>query len=107
LHGFHEARGFYSIIIAAIVVGTLMSVVELDPIQALVWSEIVNAVISVPIMVGNAMIAIRQENNRLFPDRPISEHKIAPRAHSELHGSLGFSAVYLPFRIEWQGLNLV
>ena len=49
--GFHEARGFYSIIIAATVVGTLMSTVELDPIKALVWSAIVNGVISVPIMV--------------------------------------------------------
>ena len=26
---------------------------------------------------GNAFIAIRQENNRLFPDRPVSERKIA------------------------------
>ena len=50
-HGFHEARGFYSIIIAATAIGTLMSVVEVDPIRALVWSAIVNGVISVPIMV--------------------------------------------------------
>jgi NRAMP (natural resistance-associated macrophage protein)-like metal ion transporter len=50
-HGFHEARGFYAIIIAATGIGTLMSVVEVDPIQALVWSAIVNGVISVPIMV--------------------------------------------------------
>ncbi len=49
--GFHEARGFYVIIIAATVIGTLMSVVEVDPIRALVWSAIVNGVISVPIMV--------------------------------------------------------
>ena len=34
-HGFREARGFYSIIIAALVIGTLMSVVELDPIKHL------------------------------------------------------------------------
>jgi Mn2+/Fe2+ NRAMP family transporter len=49
--GFHEARGFYAIIIAATVIGTLMSTLELDPIKALVWSAIVNGVISVPIMV--------------------------------------------------------
>jgi len=49
--GFHEARGFYVIIIAATVIGTLMSTVEVDPIKALVWSAIVNGVISVPIMV--------------------------------------------------------
>jgi NRAMP (natural resistance-associated macrophage protein)-like metal ion transporter len=50
-HGFHEARGFYLIIVTATGVGTLMSVVEVDPIKALVWSAIVNGVISVPIMV--------------------------------------------------------
>ena len=49
--GFHEARGFYAIIIAATVIGTLMSAVQVDPITALVWSAIVNGVISVPIMV--------------------------------------------------------
>jgi NRAMP (natural resistance-associated macrophage protein)-like metal ion transporter len=51
-HGFREARGFYSIIIVATVVGTVMSVMELDPIKALVWSAVVNGVISVPIMVA-------------------------------------------------------
>ena len=50
-HGFHEARGFYAIIIAATGIGALMSVFELDPIKALLWSAIVNGVISVPIMV--------------------------------------------------------
>ena len=49
-HGFHEARGFYAIIISATGIGTLMSVFELDPIKALLWSAIVNGVISVPIM---------------------------------------------------------
>jgi NRAMP (natural resistance-associated macrophage protein)-like metal ion transporter len=49
--GFQEARGFYAIIIVATVIGTLMSAFEVDPIKALVWSAIVNGVISVPIMV--------------------------------------------------------
>jgi len=49
--GFREARGFYAIIIAATAIGTIMSAVEVDPIKALVWSAIVNGVISVPIMV--------------------------------------------------------
>ncbi|MEO8154628.1 MAG: divalent metal cation transporter [Rhizobacter sp.] len=50
-HGFREARGFYVIIIVATVIGTLMSTFEVDPIKALVWSAVVNGVISVPIMV--------------------------------------------------------
>jgi NRAMP (natural resistance-associated macrophage protein)-like metal ion transporter len=50
-HGFHEARGFYGIIIAATGIGTAMGALEVDPIKALVWSAVVNGVISVPIMV--------------------------------------------------------
>ena len=50
-HGFHEARGFYTIIIAATAMGALMGSMEVDPIKALVWSAIINGVISVPIMV--------------------------------------------------------
>ena len=49
--GFHEARGFYLIIIAATGIGTAMGFFDVDPIKALVWSAIVNGVISVPIMV--------------------------------------------------------
>jgi NRAMP (natural resistance-associated macrophage protein)-like metal ion transporter len=49
-HGFREARGFNTIIIAATAIGTLGGVLEVDPIQALVWSAVVNGVISVPIM---------------------------------------------------------
>ncbi|SDI25099.1 NRAMP family divalent metal transporter [Propionivibrio dicarboxylicus] len=50
-HGFHEARGFYGIIIAATAIGTVMGSFELDPIKALVWSAIINGIIAVPIMV--------------------------------------------------------
>ena len=49
-HGFREARGFYIIIMTATGIGTIMGYLELDPIKALVWSAIVNGVISVPIM---------------------------------------------------------
>lgn len=49
--GFHEARGFYTIILAATIIGTVMGSLEVDSIKALVWSAIINGVISVPIMV--------------------------------------------------------
>jgi NRAMP (natural resistance-associated macrophage protein)-like metal ion transporter len=49
-HGFREAKGFYLIIVAATGIGTVMGYLEVDPIKALVWSAIVNGVISVPIM---------------------------------------------------------
>jgi Mn2+/Fe2+ NRAMP family transporter len=49
--GFREARGFYLIIFAATGIGSIMGGLELDPMKALVWSAMVNGVISVPIMV--------------------------------------------------------
>ncbi len=49
-HDFHEAKGFYAIILAATGMGTLIGYLEVDPMKALVWSAIVNGVISVPIM---------------------------------------------------------
>ncbi len=73
-HGFREARGFYAIIVAATGIGTLMSVFEFDPIKALVWSAIVNGVISVPIMV--AMMVVGQ-SSRLMGRLTISRrHRV-------------------------------
>ena len=73
-HGFHDARGFYLIIIAATGIGTLMSVFELDPIRALVWSAIVNGVISVPIMVVMMWIG---QSRRLMGDFTMSaRHRV-------------------------------
>jgi Mn2+/Fe2+ NRAMP family transporter len=54
--GFREARGFYLIIIAVTGLGTLMGYFELDPIKALVWSAIVNGVISVTIMASMMLV---------------------------------------------------
>lgn len=48
--GFRDAKGFYLIIVAATGIGTVMGYLELDPMKALIWSAIVNGVISVPIM---------------------------------------------------------
>jgi NRAMP (natural resistance-associated macrophage protein)-like metal ion transporter len=58
--GFHEARGFYWIIIAATGIGSAMGFFDLDPIKALVLSAIVNGVISVPIMVVLMLIGQSQ-----------------------------------------------
>ena len=70
-HGFHEAKGFYLIIIAATGIGTVMGYLEVDPIKALVWSAIVNGVISVPIMA--ALIWIGQS------ERLMGKHTISAR----------------------------
>lgn len=31
----------------------------------------------VPLTLGNAIIAVTEENNRIFPDRPVNEKKVA------------------------------
>ncbi|MDD5335948.1 MAG: divalent metal cation transporter [Rhodoferax sp.] len=68
-HGFHEAKGFYIIIVAATGIGTVMGDLELDPIKALVWSAIVNGVISVPIMAALMWIG---QSRRLMGEHTIS-----------------------------------
>jgi Mn2+/Fe2+ NRAMP family transporter len=70
-HGFHEARGFYAIIIAATIIGAFMGIAEVDPIKALFWSAIINGVISVPIMV--VMMRIGQS------ERLMGELTMSPR----------------------------
>jgi len=49
---------------------------------ALGWQDIwmgalLLALPQLPLSFGNALIAITEENNRLFPDRPVSERKVA------------------------------
>ncbi len=46
------AKSFYGILAAAIVIGLGISLSGLNPIKALYWSAVINAVISVPIMVA-------------------------------------------------------
>jgi NRAMP (natural resistance-associated macrophage protein)-like metal ion transporter len=70
-HDFHEAKGFYLIIVAATGIGTLVGYLEVDPMQALVWSAIVNGVISVPIMAALMWIG---QSTRLMGSHTIS-HK--------------------------------
>jgi len=77
--GFRQARGFYLIIIAATGVGTAMGIFQLDPMRALVWSAMVNGVISVPIMVVLMLIG---QSRKLM-----GRHTISPR-----HRWLGWAA---------------
>jgi NRAMP (natural resistance-associated macrophage protein)-like metal ion transporter len=53
---FPEARGFYAIILAATVLGFLIGFSSLDPIKMLVWSAVLNGVISVPVMAMMMML---------------------------------------------------
>jgi NRAMP (natural resistance-associated macrophage protein)-like metal ion transporter len=81
-HNFHSARGFYGLIIAATGLGTLLGMLEVDPIQALVWSAVVNGVISVPIM---AVMMWLGQSRRIMGHLTISRR----------HRLLGWSATVL------------
>lgn len=47
---FPEARGFYAIILAATVIGFALGFSSLEPIKMLVWSAVLNGIVSVPVM---------------------------------------------------------
>jgi len=63
------ARPFYAILAAAMVIGLLISVSGLNPIKALYWSAVINAVISVPIMIAVILAASRPKliNDLVLP----------------------------------------
>ena len=52
----HAARPFYVVLAAAMIVGLAIAILEANPIRALYWAAVLNAVISVPIMAA-VMIA--------------------------------------------------
>jgi Mn2+/Fe2+ NRAMP family transporter len=54
-----EARGFYAVIAAAIVLGVGVDLSGLDPIKALVWSAVVNGVAVVPVLVAMMIVSSR------------------------------------------------
>ncbi len=55
-----NARGFYSVIIVATLVGMLINFVGINPITALVYTAIINGVVAVPLLVLILLVA----NNR-------------------------------------------
>jgi len=54
-----KARGFYAILSIATLIGVAIGFSRLDPIKTLLWSAIVNGVISVPIMVVMMLLAAK------------------------------------------------
>ncbi len=56
-----DAKGFYFIITVATLIGVSIDFTSIDPIKALLWSAVVNGVISVPIMAVMMRMAVRPE----------------------------------------------
>ncbi len=64
---FGHAKAFYLVIAAAIVLGIVISAIGLDPIRTLYWSAVINALISVPIMVVLMLVASSRKVMGDFP----------------------------------------
>ncbi|MEO8342357.1 MAG: divalent metal cation transporter [Gallionella sp.] len=58
---FKSAKGFYAIIALATLVGVLLDFSPIDPVKALLWSAVINGVISVPLMIAMMRIATQQK----------------------------------------------
>jgi NRAMP (natural resistance-associated macrophage protein)-like metal ion transporter len=56
-----QAPKFYGVLAAAIIIGTLLNFVGLDPIRALYWSAVVNGVVSVPLMLMLMLMSTKKK----------------------------------------------
>ena len=54
-----QARGFYTIVIIATILGVALNFTSIDPIKALFWSAVINGVVAVPIMAVMMLMAMR------------------------------------------------
>jgi NRAMP (natural resistance-associated macrophage protein)-like metal ion transporter len=63
---FKEARGFYSVIIAALIVGALINLFNIDPIALLYYSAAANGMLAAPLMVLILLIA---NNKKILGDK--------------------------------------
>ena len=65
LYGLHEglakkplrAKGYYGVIVAGILAGTVMGVLHVDPIRALFWSAVLNGIAAIPLVYAIIRIA--------------------------------------------------
>jgi NRAMP (natural resistance-associated macrophage protein)-like metal ion transporter len=72
-HKAFEAKAFYGVIAAAIVVGVAVDYSGLDPIKALFWSAVINGVISVPIMAATMVVVSRPSLMGAFVASPLQK----------------------------------
>lgn len=54
-------RGFYAILTVATLVGVALNFTSIPAVRALIWSAVINGVISVPIMAVMMLMAVRPE----------------------------------------------
>jgi NRAMP (natural resistance-associated macrophage protein)-like metal ion transporter len=56
-----QARGFYTILTIATLMGMALNFTPIDPIKALFWTAVINGVIAVPIMAVMMLMAVRSD----------------------------------------------
>jgi len=66
-----QARGFYTVIGAAVLLGLGIDWSPLDPIKALYWSAVLNGVIAVPMMAAMMVVASSSKKMGRFTVRPV------------------------------------
>src|SRR6201985_35198 len=66
-----EARGFYTVIGAAVLLGLGIDYSPLDPIKALYWSAVLNGVIAVPMMAAMMVVAGSRKKMGRFTVGPV------------------------------------
>jgi NRAMP (natural resistance-associated macrophage protein)-like metal ion transporter len=70
-HQPQQAAGFYSVIVAATLVGVLIDWSSINPIRAVFWSAVLNGVAAVPLMIAMMIVASsRKIMGRFVCDRP-------------------------------------
>src|SRR5262249_27667844 len=67
---FPEAVGFYTIILAATVIGFAIGFTPIDPIKLLVWSAVINGIVAVPVMAMMMLIVTSERVMGRFKARP-------------------------------------
>lgn len=67
-----HARGFYAVIIAATIIGSLINFVGIDPVKALVYSAVLNGVAAVPLLFLIIRISANQKIMGEFRTRTLS-----------------------------------
>jgi len=66
-----EARGFYAVIGAAVLLGLGIDYSPIDPIKALYWSAVLNGVIAVPMMAAMMVVASNKRKMGRFTVGPV------------------------------------
>jgi NRAMP (natural resistance-associated macrophage protein)-like metal ion transporter len=66
-----QARGFYSVIGAAVLLGLGIDYSPIDPIKALYWSAVLNGVIAVPMMAAMMVVASNKRKMGRFTVGPV------------------------------------